>query len=190
MPEEPDLDRLVRKVQAGDAAAFGEIIRILEWPVRGWVVSHCPPGGDADDVAQRAFISAFQRIGEYQAGTNFKAWIFRIVKFGIQAEWSRMRRQADYQERLLPRALAEELSRRLERPMEETNHKVHHLRACLEKLDAPNRELLSQRYDQGLLIDELARHTHRSAGAIKKHLFILRGKLQDCIAAKIAAETP
>jgi len=190
MPGDQDLDTLVRKVQAGDAAAFGEIIRILEWPVRGWVVSHCPPGGDADDVAQRAFISAFQRIGEYQIGTNFKAWIFRIVKFGLQAEWSRMRRQADYHERLLPRALAEELSRRLERPPEESNRKIQHLRTCLEKLDPSNRALLSKRYDEGLLIEELARQTQRSAGAIKKHLFILRGKLQDCIAAKIAAEAP
>ena len=41
--------------------------------VRTWVVAHCAPGGDADDVAQRTFIEAFKSIAVYREGTDFRA---------------------------------------------------------------------------------------------------------------------
>ena len=35
---------------------------------------------DAEDLVQEAFIKALRAFDSFQAGTNFKAWIFRIVR--------------------------------------------------------------------------------------------------------------
>ncbi len=168
--------------------AFEAILRAFERPVRAWAVAHCPPGGDADEVAQRTFIEAYRGLSRYQPGTNFYRWIFTIAAFQMKAEATRLTRLADYHRRYAPVALVAALERRAEadRGAEE---RLLLLKGCIEKMDAANRSILGQRYEAGLPLDEIARTTQRSVGAIKKHLFILRGKLLDCVRAKLATET-
>ncbi|MBK9354871.1 MAG: sigma-70 family RNA polymerase sigma factor [Bacteroidetes bacterium] len=38
---------------------------------------------DADDLVQETFLKAFKYIDHYQAGTNAKAWLFKILKNGF-----------------------------------------------------------------------------------------------------------
>ena len=182
-----DLEAQIRRVREGDPAGFEEILRAFEWPIRTWVVAHCPPGGDPDDVAQRTFIEAFKRIAEYAAGTDFRAWLFAIAKFQVMAEATRLRRIADYHRRYAPHALAEELRRRAESgaPVE----RLDQLRECLRGLNPQARDILGQRYGEGLALEEISRRSGRSVGALKKYLFTLRARLHDCIARKTATET-
>ncbi|MGB7343164.1 MAG: sigma factor [Pirellulaceae bacterium] len=79
--------------------AFAEIIRVCQRPVRAWTASRCPPGGDADDVAQQTFVAAFKRIDEYEVGTDFRAWLFTIARYQLMAECTRLKRSADYHSR-------------------------------------------------------------------------------------------
>ena len=182
-----NLEEAIRKVRQGDVDAYQHVVRALEGPVRSFVVARCPPGGDADDVAQRAFIAAYQNIGDYREGSDFKAWIITIARYQLLAESSRLRRIADYHQRLGPPRLVEVLERRMNAGAE-CEGRLGHLRSCLKSLDAPLRELLAQRYEAELSIEEIAAKTGRSAGAIKKHLFFLRERLYECITSKLAAE--
>ena len=183
-----DLEAEIRRAQSGDLDAFESIIRMFEGALRAWTVARCPAGGDADDVAQRTFIEIFRRIGEYRSGTDFRAWLFTVARFQMRAEITRLQRIADYHQRYMPRALADELSRRAESENADAETKLEHLKTCLQKLDESTRRMLAERYDEGLPLDEIARRANRSVGAIKKHLFILRGKLHECVQAKAAGE--
>lgn len=42
-----------------------------------WLVQN---GNDAEDLVQETYLKAFQNFGSFQAGTNFRAWIFRILR--------------------------------------------------------------------------------------------------------------
>jgi len=182
-----ELEEAIRRVRKGDVDAYLHVVRALEGPVRSFVVCRCPPGGDADDVAQRTFIAAFRSIDQYRAGSDFKAWMLTIARFQLLAESTRLRRIADYHQRLCPPSLVDALDRRMEQGAE-CEGRIGHLKTCLQSLDAPLRDLLAQRYEAELSIGDIARNTGRSAGAIKKHLFFLRARLHDCILSKIAAE--
>ncbi len=182
-----ELEEAIRRVRQGDVDAYLHVVRALEGPVRSFVVSRCPPGADADDVAQRTFIAAFRSIGEYRPGSDFKAWIITIARFQLLGETSRLRRIADYHHRMGPPSLIDALERRMDSGAE-CEGKIGHLNSCLRSLDAPLRDLLAQRYEAELSLEEIARKTGRSVGAIKKHLFLLRARLHDCILSKISAE--
>jgi len=118
LAEQSEIDRHIHRVRAGEADAFEPVVRAYEWPIRAFVISRCPPAGDADDVAQNTFITAFRRIGEYEPGTDFKAWMFAIARYELLAEQTRLRRKADYHSRYAPHALMAELERRATDPAE------------------------------------------------------------------------
>jgi len=176
-----DLEAQIRRVQAGDLGAFDFIIRTFEGPLRAWTIAHCPPGGDADDVAQRTFIEVFRSISKYSPGTDFRAWLFTVARFQMRAEVTRLMRVADYHQRYAPRAFVEELSRRAETTENEDHGRLELLKLCMQKLSEPNRQMLAERYEDGLPLEEIARRAKRSLGAIKKHLFVLRSKLLTCV---------
>ena len=51
---------------------------------------------DAEDVAQDALVRAYTAFGQFQSGTNFRAWMLRIVTNTYINEFRRKRRQPDF----------------------------------------------------------------------------------------------
>ena len=64
---------------AGDRAAFGELVRRHAASVRALVRRMGAEPSAADDVAQDAFIAAFERIAEFRGDGAFPAWVRRIA---------------------------------------------------------------------------------------------------------------
>lgn len=63
---------------AGDHAAFGELVRRHGSAVRGLLRRMGATPSEADDVAQDAFLTAFERIGEFRGQGAFAAWVKKI----------------------------------------------------------------------------------------------------------------
>lgn len=188
MDQKATLDEQVRRVQEGDLDAYEDVVLALERPIRGWIVAHCPPGGDADEVAQKTFVAAFRSIDQYQPGTDFRAWLFTIARYQLLAECTRLQRSADYHSRYLPHALSEELRRRAEQSADGEPVRLQYLRECLEHVKNPARRIIEWRYTDELPLADIAGRTGRSVGAIKKQLFTLRKSLHECIQSKIGSE--
>jgi len=64
---------------AGDRRAFGELVRRHGSAVRGLLRRMGAQGAEADDVAQDAFLGAFERIAEFRGEGTFAAWVKRIA---------------------------------------------------------------------------------------------------------------
>jgi RNA polymerase sigma-70 factor (ECF subfamily) len=188
MPDDSLPLDIIPRARGGDLAAFEVIVRRFEGAVRGWVAAHCPPGGDGDEVAQKTFIAAFTRLGEFQDGTSFPAWLFTIARYQLMTETTRLRRLADYHTRYAPDLLDRELERRATEPVGATATRLAHLRSCLEALGEPGRRFIDWRYTEEISLQEMAERTGRSIAAVKKQLWLLRQKLQECIEQKLAAE--
>jgi RNA polymerase sigma-70 factor (ECF subfamily) len=188
MPDQSLPPETIRRARAGDMAAFEEIVRRFERPVRAWVATHCPPGGDSDEVAQRTFIAAFTRLGEFEEGTNFPAWLFTIARYQLMTEATRLRRLADYQSRYAPDLLDRELERRASEAPWGMTARLAHLVTCLEALGESGRQFVEWRYTEQISLQEMGERAGRSLAAVKKQLWLLRQKLQECIERKLAAE--
>jgi len=180
-----DYDALVRRTRSGDLAAFESIVRRLERPLRAWLATHVSPGVDVDEIAQRSFVIAHSKLERFEAGTNFPAWVFAIARFQLKAELTRLRRVADYHARFAPDLLQRELERRADEPGDARKEQLDCLKSCVESLGENLRRYVAWRYEEEIPLEAMAERTGRSVGAIKKQLWLIRRKLQECVEAKM-----
>ena len=65
--------------QAGDRSAFGELVRRHGSSVRGLLRRMGAQPALADDVAQDAFLAAYERMAEFRGQGAFVGWVKRIA---------------------------------------------------------------------------------------------------------------
>jgi len=121
-----------------------------------------------DEVAQRSFVAAFTGLDEFEAGTNFAAWLFAIARYQLKTELTRLRRVADYHARYAPDLLQRELERRASEPSELQQIQLDHLRTCLGTLGEHVRRFITWRYEEEILLSEMAVRCGWSLAAVKK----------------------
>ncbi|MFM5929278.1 MAG: sigma-70 family RNA polymerase sigma factor [Novosphingobium sp.] len=73
--------------------------------LRGFARSLCGCPDRADDLAQEAMLKAWSARGSYRAGTNFKAWMFTILRNQFYSETRRARFTGEYDEEMAERTL-------------------------------------------------------------------------------------
>jgi RNA polymerase sigma-70 factor (ECF subfamily) len=183
---EESLNELIRRAQQGSLKAFEEIVLRHQHKLRNWVAAHSPPGVEADDVSQNAFIQAYANIEDFAPGTNFEAWLFTIARYQLMTEATRVRRIADYHSRFAPELLCRELERQAQADPKETDQQLVFLRECLERMGEKGRQFLRWRYHDEIPLQEMADRTGRSLPAVKKQLFVLRERLRDCVMEKLS----
>ncbi len=88
LPRSHDLD-LVALTAAGERAAFGELVRRHGSAVRGLLRRMGADGAGADDVAQDAFLVAFEQIAEFRGEGAFRGWVCRIAARLYVRRWRR-----------------------------------------------------------------------------------------------------
>lgn len=78
--QEADADfEVVKRVQAGDVAAFDQLIRKYRERLFGVVYNLTSNREDTADLVQDAFIKAFQSINRFQGQSAFFTWLYRIA---------------------------------------------------------------------------------------------------------------
>jgi RNA polymerase sigma-70 factor (ECF subfamily) len=85
-----DDDDLVRRARRGDAAAFAGLVRLHQDRVYRLALRMVGPDA-AEDVAQQAFVRAWQAVNRFDARAAFGTWLYRIA---INACLDELRRAA------------------------------------------------------------------------------------------------
>lgn len=70
---------LIRRVQAGDAEAFYELVRPYERAVFLAAVAIVKNEADAEEVAQEAVLKAFNALGRFRQESKFSTWLIQIA---------------------------------------------------------------------------------------------------------------
>lgn len=78
VPDDPDL-RLFRRAQAGDFAAFEELVGRFQPRVYGLALRILGESHDAEDVVQQTFLSLIEHLGEFRGGSAVVGWVLRIA---------------------------------------------------------------------------------------------------------------
>jgi RNA polymerase sigma-70 factor (ECF subfamily) len=75
-----DESELVRRVQAGDEAAFTTLVERYLDPGFAAAIAVLRNPHDAEDAVQNAFIRALERIDQLQPGSPFGPWFYRVLR--------------------------------------------------------------------------------------------------------------
>jgi RNA polymerase sigma-70 factor (ECF subfamily) len=70
---------LVRRAQAGDDHAFGQLIERNRRAVYRAAYAALGSAEDADDVAQETFVAVYQKLGGFRGDASFRTWLLAIA---------------------------------------------------------------------------------------------------------------
>jgi RNA polymerase sigma-70 factor (ECF subfamily) len=70
---------LIAECLAGDAAAFGELVRRHQDRLFNTVIRLVDNADDAQDVVQEAFLNAYQSLDGFKGDSLFFTWLYRIA---------------------------------------------------------------------------------------------------------------
>jgi RNA polymerase sigma-70 factor (ECF subfamily) len=78
--QERELDQeLVRRVQAGESAAFDLLVRKYQHRIVGLIGRYIADWSECQDVAQDTFLRAYRAMGNFRGDAQFYTWLHRIA---------------------------------------------------------------------------------------------------------------
>ncbi len=160
----------------------------LQPALYAYILSIHPNRVDAEDILQETNVTVWRKLGEYEPGTNFRAWAFKIAYYQTLAERKRLSRRPSFYEldEQLLNLLAEEAETRLHRYEE----KATALKQCLSQLKAGDTHILKRHYTDGTAINAIAAELGRSAVALRGSLLRIRRALKSCIDRNLPPPSP
>lgn len=75
----PDELALVKRLRAGDEAAFTALVTQHQAALVRLAASYVGSPAAAEDVAQETWVRALRSLGQFQGRSTFKTWLFRIL---------------------------------------------------------------------------------------------------------------
>ncbi len=89
-----------RAIADNDTRAFGELVQRYQSRVRGWLRHLARDEALADDLAQDAFIRAWQKLSTFKGAGSFEAWLLGIARNEFLQSCRKSGREARHLDRL------------------------------------------------------------------------------------------
>jgi RNA polymerase sigma-70 factor (ECF subfamily) len=139
---------------------------------------HIPDLHEVDDLMQEVAVCLWKKFSEFIPGTSFRKWAFRVAQYEILHA---RRAHARHPALLLPQ-LTEEAAERFEATdVESVEARRRALERCLERLPAPQRELILARYRSERSGRELAKDWGHKTNHVWVQLYRIRTALRRCV---------
>jgi RNA polymerase sigma-70 factor (ECF subfamily) len=163
---------------AQNDSAFVAQLTDCQVPLALYVRGLMPGDGAAGDVVQQANAKIWEKRGDFESGTNFKAWALSIARFEVL----NYRKQQARDARLI---FSDELEATIASEIAglDDDFAVRQLalKHCLHGLKPESRDLLMLRYGSRETLADFASRAGRSVGGLKVTLHRLRTSLAECI---------
>jgi RNA polymerase sigma-70 factor (ECF subfamily) len=179
-----DLD-VVRRVQAGDVAAFDQLVVKYRERVFGVVYNMTSNREDTADLTQDAFIKAFQSINRFQGQSSFFTWLYRIA---INSTLTHLRKnrlrtffslekvnENDQHSAEVVAALTDNSGTEREAFVKELQEKLNE---AMQKLSIKHRTVVTLFEIDGLSHQEIAEIMNCSVGTVRSRLHYAKHLLQ------------
>jgi RNA polymerase sigma factor (sigma-70 family) len=184
---------LVNRARRGDLKAYDELVRRYQERIYATVYHMTANHEDANDLAQEAFVKAFQALKSFKGGSSFYTWLYRIaVNKTINFLKQRKNRQhmslndidfnAEHDPDLV--ALISDKTPRREAGLNELQEKLN---AALLKLSESHRLAVVLHDVQGHSHEEIAKVMQCNIGTVRSRLFYARQQLQALLADYVKA---
>ncbi len=183
-PAPVDEAELVRRARQGDLAAYDDLVRRYQERIYATVYHMTANHEDANDLAQEAFIKAFQALRSFKGGSSFYTWVYRIAvnktinflkqrKNKAQLSLDDLDFNAEHDPDLV--ALISDKTPRREANLSELQEKLN---VAMQRLSEPHRLVVTLHDIQGLSHEEIADIMDCNIGTVRSRLFYARQQLQ------------
>jgi RNA polymerase sigma-70 factor (ECF subfamily) len=176
-PAERTDAQVVRDVLAGDRDAYRLLVRRYGDVLHGHAIRMVGNPDVAADLAQRAFVTGFQKLGSCRDPDRVGAWLFRILA-NFCKDHLRSPRRRDVPLQLLPDIAVERGNPGEDAARAEIRDR---LRAALDRLTPEQREAFVLKHVEGLSYEEIAALMNTSVASLKMRVHRAREALRSLL---------
>ena len=177
--------KLIERSRKGDIAAFDRLVRAYERTIFNTAFRMCNSHDDAADMAQEAFVRAWNNLKSFRGDSLFSTWLHRIVTNVFLDD--RKRKRARPQQSLDEALDLDEstVTRQFEdgspgpHALIEADERQRILAAAIASLPEDQRVVVVLYHTQGLAYEEIAEITQLPMGTVKSRLNRARLALRD-----------
>lgn len=153
--------------------------------IYSFILTLLPNLNDADDILQETSIILWRKSDEFEPGTNFCAWAFRIARFVVQNHYakqtrSKVRFDSSIEDSLV--ALAAEMS-------DEMDARSVALKYCVKEMSATDQDLLQRRYEAGATVKQIAEQVGRPLQGLYKAMQRIHRALFVCVNQRMTGDS-
>lgn len=167
---------LLRACRNGDPAAFEQLVSRTQHRVFALAYRLVGDRGEAEDVAQEAYLRVFRSLGGFRGDARFETWLHRIV---VNAAMTHLRRRGRFGD--LTRDPDGDPEPPPAPPAQDRTADRDLIRRALEDLPAAMRATLVLYEMYGLSCREIGEELGVSEGAVKVRLHRARKRLKEAI---------
>ncbi len=173
---------LVVRTRAGEVQAFGELVRRYQTAVFNVCYRLAGERREAEDMAQEAFLRAYQRLETYDEARPFGPWMRRLA---ANLSLNRLQRKAPEE---LP--LHEEYTwapghADLPEPAAIRHERAAAVRRAIAELAPHYRAVIELRHYQGLSYAEISQALGLPLSDVKSHLYRARRQLAEILDPRV-----
>ncbi|MEP3478200.1 MAG: sigma-70 family RNA polymerase sigma factor [Fuerstiella sp.] len=157
--------------------SFLERMTAFQGRLYGFVLSLLGDADQANEVLQETNLVLWKKSDEFQPGSDFKAWSFRVAHFQVMAFRQRqVRDRLVFDEQALEKVYREAMD--VDTVFEQ---KKERLDECVESLSTGSQEVLTRFYVKGESLREIGAVLNRKANSVGQTLFRIRKALIECV---------
>lgn len=139
---------------------------------------------DAEEVFQETALALWRSFDDFTPGSPFLVWAKRIAFHRVLTFRKNRQRQGVPGSEEFLQAVEQLLSAQ----SDTLDARLQALSNCVQKLSAPDRQLIALRYESNQKIKELAAHLNRPANTVYKAFERIRHALYECVDRALARE--
>ena len=186
---------LVEAARRGDVKAFSALVGLYQERAVRTAYSVIGNWEDARDIAQEAFVKAYENLTTFKAESRFFTWLYRIL-INLCKDFLRKKKVRGFVLLCLGRqeedgqdpvstvtSTAKDAAGQMINT--ELGSKIHD---ALDKLPFQQRTAFTLRYLEGLSINEVSQSMALSEGAVKAHIWQAIQKMQKSLGGYLSME--
>ncbi len=166
MPDtKPDQGDFVQLMINGQSRLYAFILSLVSQPEQ------------ASEVLQETNLVLWKKSDQFEIGTNFMAWAFRIARYQVMAHRQRLGRDRH----VFDDGVVEQIAASFEKSSERFEERLAALSHCMKQLSEDAQTLVGRRYRDGVAVKSLAAELGQTANTIAVKLHRIRAALMQCI---------
>ncbi len=161
---------LIKAILDGDAHEYAVLVNRYQRPIFNLLLRMTGCREEAADLAQEAFLKAYENLERFKTGESFFPWLYAIAVNLARDRWRKQQHAANHAEQLRqavescpddPAGVEEQLNSRID---------ARYLNSCLNQLPQDYREALILRYHEGMPMGDIGKALGLSPSGAKMRI--------------------